>query len=54
MTVKETTTIGWIHLPDHSHSPGRATVDGLLGDTCDDDYADILPGGQANSGLSGS
>lgn len=54
VAVKETTTIGWIHLPDHSHSPGRATVDGLLGDTCDDDYADILPGGQANSGLSGS
>ena len=25
VTVKETTAIGWIHLPDHSHSPGRAT-----------------------------
>jgi hypothetical protein len=27
VAVKETTAIGWIHLPDHSHSPGHATVD---------------------------
>ncbi len=28
VAVKETTATGWIHLPDHSHSPARATVDG--------------------------
>jgi hypothetical protein len=27
VAVKETTTTGWIHLPDHDHSSGHATVD---------------------------
>ena len=49
VAVKETTTIGWIHLPDPSYPPGRATVDGLPGSACDD-YIDMLPGEQANSG----
>lgn len=53
VTVKETTAIGWIHLPDHNHSTSRATADALPGGACDD-YADALPGKQANSGMSGS
>jgi len=31
VAVKESTTIGWIHLPEQSYSPGCATVNGLLG-----------------------
>jgi hypothetical protein len=53
VTVKETTTIGWIHLPDHSHPVSRPTIDDRLIGTCDD-YVDILHGGQANSRLPGS
>jgi hypothetical protein len=30
VTVKETTTIGWIHLPVHNNSPNRATANGVL------------------------
>lgn len=48
VTVKETTTIGWIHLPDHSYAPGWPTAGGLLG--CRrDNYMDILPGKPANT-----
>jgi hypothetical protein len=48
VTVKETTTIGWIHFPDHSYSPGCPTASGLLGGRRDN-YMDILPGKPANS-----
>ena len=47
VTVKETTTIGWIHLPDQSYSSGCPTVGGLLGGRRDN-YMDILPGKPAN------
>jgi hypothetical protein len=52
VAVKETTAIGWIHLPDHSHVPGRATVDAPL--AARDKYADGVPGQQAKAGMSGS
>jgi class 3 adenylate cyclase len=32
VAVKETTTIGWIHIPEHSYSPSCATVNGWLDD----------------------
>jgi hypothetical protein len=47
VTVKETTTIGWIHLPDHSCSPDRLTASGRLSGRRDN-YMDILPGKPAN------
>jgi hypothetical protein len=43
VAVKETTTIGWIHLPHHSYPPDRVKIDDLLSGTFDD-HADILPG----------
>jgi hypothetical protein len=36
VAVKETTTVAWIHLPDHSYSSGCAAVMGLLGDKSND------------------
>jgi hypothetical protein len=52
VSVKETSTIGWIYLPDHSHSLDRPTPDGVLSDTCND-YVDMLFGEKANSEIPG-
>ena len=52
VAVKETSAIGWIHLPNHSHLPSRATVDAPLG--APDDSAGALSGKQANTEIPGS
>jgi hypothetical protein len=51
--VKETSAIGWIHLPDQIHSPGRAILDKPLSDT-HDHHVGTLRGAQVNSGTPGN
>jgi hypothetical protein len=49
VAVKETTTIGWIYLLNHIHSPVCAIHHRPLSDT-PDRYVDALPGARARTG----
>lgn len=53
VAVRESTTIGWIYLPDQIHSPGSAMLDEPLSDTHDRRIS-ALRGEQANSGRPGN